>query len=150
MNCETLALEYELAFSTYEGFNDQFLAIKGWSVSVGLAGILASYSDALKNNAIVAMSAASLSVIPFWIMDAQWKAYQSNYVEKIESIEAIDVCSKDAAQSFSLFSGWGNTYSEFAWVGHLFQANVAFPHAFILVLGMVLAWKKYSEKATGT
>lgn len=158
MDAELLKLEYELAYTAYESFNDQLLAIKGWSVTIGLAGILASYSESLKGNGRVAVLAASASVIPFWVMDAQWKSYQTAYADIIGVFESGENWIAESPQLPSLFMDWkmahnsgqwfaGSSWkwlaeTNWSWVSHLYLPNVALPHVFILALGMYLAFHR--------
>ncbi len=141
MICEYLWNEYELLYTTYENFNDQSLTLKSWSATVGLAAILAVYSDKIGSSARIAVIAAALSAIPFWVIDAFWKSYQNAFLARIEDLEKIVSCTKDSAYRFGIVTDWQDAHNWYDWLTVLHMPNVALPHVFTLLLGLYLAWK---------
>lgn len=139
MACDVILKEYELLYTTYENYNQQSLTLKGWSATVGLAAILAIYSEKIGKFGRTGIVAAAVSVIPFWITDAFWKSYQIAFLGRIESLEKITNCSAQTEHSFGIVSVWRDAYSSWDWLGTMYLPNVALPHAFILILGMYLA-----------
>ena len=140
MSCEFAWNEYQLLYSTYESFNTQSLTLKGWSVTVGLAAIIAVYSDRVGRFGRVAIVAAALSAIPFWIVDAFWKSYQTAFLGRLEFLETVQNC-KDESYRFGIVTDWSASHGMFDWLGFLYMPNVALPHAFVLFFGLYLAWK---------
>ncbi|MBL3553168.1 hypothetical protein [Rhodovulum sulfidophilum] len=149
MTCEIIWNEYNLLYSTYESFNQQSLTLKGWSVTVGMAAIIAVYSDKVGRFGRVAIVAAALSAIPFWIVDSFWKSYQVAFLNRLEGLENIQNCSEILNHSFGIVSGWKNAHSSFDWVGMLYMPNVALPHAFVFFLGLYLAWRHPPNPISG-
>ncbi|MCO4826450.1 MAG: hypothetical protein KC451_16510 [Amylibacter sp.] len=147
MTCELIWKEYELLYSTYESFNQQSLTLKSWSVTVGLAAIIAVYSDKVGRFGRVAIISAALSAIPFWIVDAFWKSYQTAFLGRLEFLEGIQNCSETASHSFGIVSDWDHSHEWFDWIGMLYMPNVALPHAFVLLFGLYLAWKHPPKSA---
>lgn len=141
MTCELVWNEYELLYSTYERFNQQSLTLKGWSVTVGLAAIIAVYSEKVGQFGRVAVVAAALSAIPFWVIDSFWKSYQTAFLSRLDYLEGIQDCSRIASHSFGIVSDWQLSHEWFSWIGMLYMPNVALPHAFVLLFGLYLAWR---------
>lgn len=141
MTCELIWNEYELLYETYEGFNQQSLTLKSWSVTVGFAAILAVYSEKINRFGHVAIIAAALSALPFWIVDAFWKSYQAAFLGRIEALESIQNCETLTSHSLGIISDWQSSHNWYDWVTFLYMPNVALPHAFVLFFGLYLAWK---------
>lgn len=138
MACEISWAEYQLLFETYESFNQQALTIKGWSVTIGLATIIAIYSQMVGRLGKTALWIASLSVIPFWWMDAYWKSFQNAYLGALKTIEAEPTCGITGKPTLSLIGLWEQEYVSLDFVGLLFVPSVALPHAIILAVGIYL------------
>lgn len=141
MPCEMVWNEYQLLFMTYEGFNAQSLTLKGWSATVGLAALLAVYSEKLGKLGRRSVIVSSLSVVPFWITDAFWKAYQNAYTERLSFLEGISNCADVPDYTFGMFESWDSTHNWYDWAVWLPMPSVFLPHALIVALGLILAWK---------
>lgn len=141
MSCELVWKEYELLYSTYESLGQQALTLKGWSVTVGLAAIITVYSSKASRAGRVAVIAAALSAIPFWIIDAFWKSYQMAYLGRLGFLESVTNCSELDSHSPGIVSGWRLDHQWFDWLTVLHMPNVALPHVFVLCLGLYLAWR---------
>lgn len=141
MLCNFLWNEYELLYSTYESFNEQSLTLKSWSITAGLAAIIAVYSGKFNNFGRVAIVIAALSAIPFWITDALWKSYQNAFKSRLDALELIRDCTESSNYGFGIMSGWRSAHSNYDWLTLIFTPNVALPHAFVLFLGLYLAWR---------
>lgn len=139
MTCDISFEAYRLLFQTYENFNGQSLIIKGWSVTVGLAAILAIYSDRIGKTARPAIWLAALSTIPFWIMDAYWKSFQNAYLTTLLRYETHPACQIGEGSDVTFVAQWRVFYhwTDFLTVLHL--PSVALPHAFVLGLGLYMA-----------
>ena len=83
---DTIALltrEYFELQQMYEAFDEKSLTIKGWAISIALAGVVTAI---LKHNRlIVAFSGAS--AVLFWIIDALWRTFAWGYAPRISLIE---------------------------------------------------------------
>lgn len=141
MTCELIWNEYELLYLTYESFNQQSLTLKGWSVTVGLAAILAVYSEKAGRFGRVAIVTAALSAVPFWIVDAFWKSYQTAFLGRLRRLESITDCSETTRHSLGIVSDWNAAHAWFDWILMLYMPNVALPHVFVLAFGLYLAWR---------
>jgi hypothetical protein len=131
-------VEYQLLFETYESFNQQTLTIKGWSVTIGLAAIIAIYSQQIGRLGKAALWIASLSTIPFWLMDAYWKSFQNAYLDALKKLEAEPHCGVVNEPTLSLVGLWEQEYDSLDFVGLLYLPSVALPHAIILAIGIYL------------
>ncbi|TLP48345.1 hypothetical protein FDK21_01380 [Cohaesibacter sp. CAU 1516] len=140
MTCDAVIKEYELIYLTYESFNQHALALKGWSVTIGLATILAVYARPRTRAGAMTMLFAALSALPFWITDAVWKSYQNAYVPRIKALEENIACAADGEIDFNIYSSWRPNWGEFDWLGLIFKANVMMPHVFVLALGCMAFW----------
>ncbi|MEM8538310.1 MAG: hypothetical protein AAGF56_10670, partial [Pseudomonadota bacterium] len=87
--CDLIWNEYEFLLNTYEGFNGLSFTLKGWSITVALAAILAVYSEKLGAQGKVVLWSAALCALPFWGLDALWKLYQQAYLGRIKDLETI-------------------------------------------------------------
>ncbi|WP_141117982.1 hypothetical protein [Leisingera sp. JC1] len=141
MSCEVLWSQYQLLHTTYEGFNDQSLILKGWSVTIGLAAIVTAYSDAVGSRGRVVVLAAAFSATVFWLVDAFWKSYQLAYKKLLEISEASWDCSGVLNKGPSIQADWPQVYSSFDFFSVLHFPSVALPHGFVVALGVCLAWK---------
>ncbi len=140
--CKSIWAEYVLIYAAYEDFNGHFLTLKGWSVSVSLAAIIAVYSKKLGSSGKVVLWIAALSSIPFWILDTLWKSYQKAYLARLIDLEAIENCAAVNSHKLGFIAAWDKAWKEFGmcdWAGCI--ANSAFPHAFVLLIGVFLVLK---------
>ena len=136
--CEISWAEYQLLFETYESFNQQTLTIKGWSVTIGLAAIIAIYSQQIGRLGKAALWIASLSAIPFWWMDAYWKSFQNAYLRALKKLEVEPSCDAVNEPTLSLIGLWEQEYGSLDFIGLLYLPSVALPHVIILAVGIYL------------
>lgn len=137
--CQLFWNEYKLIYVAYEGFNSHFLTLKGWSVSVALAAIIAVYSEKIGTSGKVILWVAALSSLPFWVLDTIWKSYQSAYLDRLKFLEGLGDCKILQAHELGMITGWQKEHEGFdlmQWVE--FAYNSGFPHAFVLIAGLVL------------
>lgn len=140
--CDLVWNEYELLLNTYEGFNTFSFTLKGWSVTVALAAIFAVYSEKLGAKGKVLLWSAALCALPFWGLDGLWKLYQEAYLDRITYLEGIPDCSVAGPHSYGVIRGWKVAFEEikfspFKWGSAALRT--AFPHVFVLALGVLLA-----------
>jgi hypothetical protein len=95
----------------YESYNQQSLTIKGWSVTIGLAAIIAIYSQQIGRLGRAALWVASLSTIPFWLMDAYWKSFQNAYLDALVKLEAEPHCNVVNVPTLSLIGLWRKVWT---------------------------------------
>lgn len=137
--CQLIWNEYELVYGAYEDFNSHFLTLKGWSVTVALAAIIAVYSEKLGASGKVVLWIAALSSIPFWILDTIWKSYQTAYLSRLQYLEWLSDCNKLEKHELGTVGTWITAHGEFGlqdWMS--FALNSAFPHVFVLIVGVVV------------
>lgn len=140
--CGLVWNEYEFLLNTYEGFNSFSFTLKGWSVTAALAAIFAVYFEKLGAQGKVLLWSAAACALFFWGLDGLWKLYQDAYIARIEDLEGIADCTKAEAHRYNINQSWENEFeklkrspSEWASAG----LRTAFPHAFVLALGVLLA-----------
>lgn len=151
MDCTDAATQYSMVFSAYESFNGYSLTLKGWSVTVALAGMLAAYSNSVTRNGRIALVLATLSTVPFWWIDALFKSWQQGYERVLESFESSCEAIVPVMGLWSEMhvSNWDGLMADLqAWFGQpegagpflmLLYPGVFLPHALILVAGLILA-----------
>ncbi|SFA49810.1 hypothetical protein SAMN04487972_10713 [Paracoccus halophilus] len=140
--CQLYWNEYNLIYGAYEDFNGHFITLKSWSVSVALAAIIAVYSEKLGASGRVILWVAALAAIPFWVLDTIWKSYQSAYLDRLRTLEGFGNCKNLEGYALGSISSWQDAHNEFGlldWLG--FAINSAFPHAFVLIVGLILVWR---------
>ncbi len=140
--CGLVWNEYEFLLNTYEGFNTFSFTLKGWSVTAALAAIFAVYFEKLEAQGKVLLWSAALCALFFWGLDGLWKLYQDAYIPRIEYLESILDCSKEKSHNYSVNQSWVKEFkllklSPYDWVSA--GLRTAFPHAFVLALGVLLA-----------
>lgn len=139
---ELLKEEYLALFRIYESFNDQSLIIKGWSVTVGMAALIAAYaSKPSERPGAILVVLAACSVLPFYLTDAVWKAIQGGYLLRLADIEAA-FRTDSATEAFQMFTVWSGGFRlDIAglWAAAV-NPTVFLPHLPIFVAGLLLAW----------
>lgn len=145
--CASVWQEYEFLLATYEGFNDFSFILKGWSVTIALAAILAVYSEQLGVQGKVLLWSAAFCALAFWGLDILWKLYQEGYVGRILVLEEIPDCAAaPQPHSFGIYTGWRDHFqkeiraSPTEWFKAAYKT--AFPHLFVLLLGVILAVRR--------
>ncbi|MEP0964054.1 MAG: hypothetical protein ABJQ80_00975 [Lentilitoribacter sp.] len=139
MNCDWIWNEYELLYTTYESFNGYSLTLKSWSVTVGLAAVIAVYVEKLGNLGTIVLWTAAWSTVPFWLLDAVWKSYQRAYIPRLEYLESLKGCSAENLHNFGIVESWDATHGYFDWIMEI--PFSAFPHVFILAISVYLVTK---------
>lgn len=150
MSAEDLLIkEYFWLQSTIEDFGSQPITIKGWSATVAFAALLALYAKGSIGK--VGVWLAAFAALPFWITDALWKTYQRAYQEQAEMIEALvsELNGVEAAaaqfKTLQISRNWQAFYGDSPWEKlanfclAFIEPSVLFPHAPIILLGIVLA-----------
>ncbi|GAA0781909.1 hypothetical protein E1180_21550 [Roseibium denhamense] len=155
--------EYKTILEIYEGFNSQYLTIKGWSVTVCLAAIFAAYSKPVARNGRIALIVASLGAFSFFLAEVSIRTFQKAYLFHLKSLEALMV-ERGHGDLFQAMTGW-----ELGYFGEIKRAesacfsldnplfglplkyesyicaatdlHVLLPHFLIIGLGLVLAYK---------
>lgn len=141
---EFLWKEYNLIYGIYEGYGGQLIELKGWSVTVGLAALLAAYSKPVSKNGRIAVLIAALSAIPFWLTETLWKQFQNANLSRLKEIEKCAKSWDEACSILQSISAWDLAYKADKYVGWFkvaFDPHVLLPHAFLFVLGLVLFFK---------
>lgn len=142
---DLLAREYIQLQSTHEAFDDRALLIKGWSVTVCLAGLAKAIE--LKSAAIMKLSAAA--ALLFWLIEAIWKSFQGSFEPRIIQIEEAFRSDQLAnleqlatsLKPFQIYTAWDAAWSETWWhvvPSHLIQPPVFLPHALTVCLAFYL------------
>jgi hypothetical protein len=135
--------EYMFLQKIVEDFNNQSIEFKKWTVSLGIAALIAAYSRPVAKSGAIGVTIAALSSIPFWLIDSFWKLFQNSYYDRLKEIEA---CIRDSCRNtdpFQIYTSWNQAWDKigfFEWVEVFFLYwHVSLPHAFLLLLGLTLA-----------
>lgn len=86
---DLLLAEYMKLQDIVETFDERTLQIKGWSVTISLAAVVAAFaSDKLGDNARTAiLLVAAASALAFWAIEFVWKCFQWTFFHRIDHIE---------------------------------------------------------------
>ncbi len=139
---DLLTQEYLAIFQVYESYNDQSLIIKGWSVTVGMAALIAAYaSKPAERPGTILVVLAACSVLPFYLTDAIWKAVQEGYHLRLLDIEGA-IARGTSIDALQMFTTWSQKFhlgpAEF--LAAAVNPTVMLPHLPIFVAGLLLAW----------
>ena len=138
---ELLQAEYFHLHTSIANFDERALTIKGWSVTVGMAGIAA----ALVEKAPVLMLLSALASLLFWLVEGLWKAFQQAHYRRIRQIERYFAGEWPAQKKFhvghitgSWHYSWSQNKSGTLWRIMVGRPHVYLPHAVVLVAGVAL------------
>ena len=80
--------EYYELLKIYEDYNRQALELKTWSVTVGIAALLAAISSPVPIKfKRLAFFVAAFFAIPFWLTESIWKTFQEAYLDRLLYLE---------------------------------------------------------------
>jgi len=134
--------EYLELIRIYENYNKQALELKTWSVTVGIAAILATISApiTIKQKRIASL-VAGLFAIPFWLTETIWKLFQSAYLDRLIEIEECAKIEFVLCQSPKIISSWRTSYHEetaLNWLFLAFKPHLLLPHIVLLSAGIAM------------
>ncbi|WP_130854970.1 hypothetical protein [Olivibacter jilunii] len=136
---ELLKEEYLHLQKIVEEFDGKTITIKAWSVTGSLVAIGTGFSNNVHfGNALFLIGA--LSSFLFWIVEANWKAYQLSYYQRITRIET-HFRGGDYTSAFQISCTWAESWhNEFKKrrIEIMFWPGVMLPHAVIVVGGIIL------------
>jgi hypothetical protein len=127
--------EYFHLQKTVEDFDQRGLTIKGWSVTVSLAGMAAGLAQ--KQPALLLL--ASLSAVLFWLLEAVWKKSQVAYYFRLEAIESF--LSGENSKDFTaprITRDWRVGFERYNFMYVMFLPRVFLPHFVIALAGLCL------------
>ncbi|MBK0327293.1 hypothetical protein I5535_08290 [Rhodobacteraceae bacterium F11138] len=137
--------EYELVYQAYEGYNEQLLTLKSWSVTIGIAALIAAYTKPVSSSGKIGVTLAAFSAIPFWLTETFWKLFQRTSLDRLTEIEACQTGAsvRDGACTVAQISTvWNNSFDTSSWKYWLegaFDPHVLLPHLALLIFGLSLA-----------
>lgn len=138
---QAIQAEYLKLQDIIESFDARALQIKGWSVTLSLAGLVAAFAnkDAAQARMVIILLAV-MSAICFWAIEFIWKCHQWALLARVEEIEAAIREEREIAP-FQI----GHTFRA-SWrrvmlrrLPHLVAPTLCLPHLLIVVLGIALA-----------
>ncbi|MBT9384624.1 hypothetical protein KM176_12200 [Pseudooceanicola sp. CBS1P-1] len=137
--------EYTALYAVYEGYNDQFLTLKGWSVTVGLAALMGAYALPPERHGRLAVLLAAFSALPFWLTEMFWRGYQAATMARLEEIERCmsgALFDRRLCSPYRILGAWQSAYRDHAvsfWLHNAWHPGVLLPHAVLLLAGLCLA-----------
>jgi hypothetical protein len=132
---EFLKDEYLLLQGFYEDFDHRALTIKGWSVTVAVAGLAVGFEKS--SPAIWAL--AGIAAAMFWIIDGKWRMSQYANHKRIKEIEAhFRNKSGSGIVPLQAFERWWSGYEEQSLHKVLWYPVVMLPHALAVFLSFGL------------
>ncbi len=139
---ELLWDEYQLIYSVYESFDQQLLTLKGWSVSIGIAALIAAYTKPVSSYGRTGILIAAFSAIPFWLTETFWKLFQRTYLDRLLQIEECFKNNIVDCEHAQIVTAWQDSFSSSKWpywFEGAFDLHVLFPHFALLTAGIFLA-----------
>lgn len=137
-----LQAEYFKLQDIIELFDSRALQIKGWSVTLSLAGLVAAFAnkDAAEARMVVILLAV-MSAICFWVIEYIWKCHQWSMLARVDAIEAAMRDGTDSIVPFQIATtirtGWRKVMMQR--LPMLAAPTICLPHLLIVVLGLALA-----------
>jgi hypothetical protein len=134
--------EYFKLQDIVEAFDARALQIKGWSVTLSLAGLVAAFANKDAEPArMMIILLAVMSAICFWLVEFLWKCHQWTLLTRVEEIEAAmrgeDDLPAPLQINASFQTNWRRVLRRRA---PMFIAPaVCLPHLLIVILGIALA-----------
>jgi hypothetical protein len=137
--------EYQKLQDIIEKNDDRALQIKGWSVTVCLAGVIAALtSDKLtEGRRAEALAAAALAAIAFWLIEAYWRTSQRAFFARINAIEdAFRDGTEGTLAPFQIGRSWLDSYHRNP--RHVFwhiagEWRIMLPHLLVAALALAAA-----------
>ena len=133
--------EYLKLTDIVESFDQRALQIKGWSVTLSLAGMLAAFTQAgAQGSRPVIIVLAITSAMCFWVMEYFWKTYQWTMGERVAAIEEALRSDDPAIAPFQIQAQFKTSIGRVMLqrLPHVFSPSLFLPHLIIVVLGFVL------------
>lgn len=138
---EFLKDEYLLLQGFYEDYDRRTLLIKGWSVTVAIAGLALGFEKELPAIWILSGIAAAL----FWLIDGKWRTYQYANRKRIKEIEAYfrNKIGKDIVP-LQTYNSWLSGYEEQSLSRILLYPLVMLPPAVAILICLCLLIVHYT------
>jgi hypothetical protein len=143
-NADLLREEYFKLQDIIEAFDERSLQIKGWSVTISLAGMAAALTvEKLEDGTrALAFALAGIAALAFWLIEYLWKCFQWTFFHRIDAIEAAfrDGLADSAPPLQIRTTFRANWRAERAASrSKAFKTAVMLPHSLIALLGFALA-----------
>jgi hypothetical protein len=140
---DLLREEYFKLQDIIESFDERALQIKGWSVTVSLAGMAAAIvADIGPQEKAIAFFIAAFASLAFWMIEFFWKCFQWTFFHRVDAIEAAfagpDPASENPLQIRSVF----HARFKKEIVPNLpksLKPSLMFPHVLVAAMGFGLA-----------
>lgn len=144
---DILKEEYFHLQNTIESFDQKALSIKGWSVTLSMAGIGLAFTQSVFPKYILLL--AAFASLLFWIIEASWKVFQNSHYKRVEEIEEIfqNETFDDAKAKLSIYKSWDEEHKNFKnslkYLKILFWPHVCLPHVVVIIAGITLFFIKH-------
>jgi hypothetical protein len=138
MDKKLLALEeYKLVERRSTAMYEGSMKIKNWSVTIGIAGIAAGFSQSPNVYLL-----SSLAILIFWMMDAHWRIYSAVYDRRMDQIEDFlseRVSEYDGPRIERTIDEMLLEERRFGYLPKaMWKNSVRNPHAYIFPIGIIL------------
>lgn len=132
-----------------EDFDARALQIKGWSVTVSLAGIAAALiaKDVPFDLKALACGVAGIAALSFWMIEFAWKRFQWSFKDRARVIEsAFSNGTAESLPPLQIGTAFGTSISKLKGRDFLgpFYPFIMLPHAAIAAVGFYLALQFWS------
>ena len=134
---EILAQEYFKIVDVISIYDGHLMAIKGWSITVGMA--LIGYSFQQKQKMILLLCCTSS--ICFALVDAKFKQYQTSYYPRMREIEICINTEKASCPVLQIDRSWVSSKSQNGYIQQFGKVNVLMPHFILFLLSIFLFFK---------
>ncbi|HZF96366.1 MAG TPA: hypothetical protein VEZ20_16005 [Allosphingosinicella sp.] len=140
---DLLRAEYFKLQDIIEAFDQRALQIKGWSVTVSLAGMAtAVVADIPAQDKALAFFIAACASSAFWMIEFFWKCFQWTFFHRIDAIEAAFAGPNPAAERpLQIRKVFHARFKKELLTNapKAFKPSLMFPHVLIAAMGFTLA-----------
>jgi hypothetical protein len=139
---DLLKTEYFKLQETIESFDERALQIKGWSVTVSLAGMAAALiADIDARTKALAFAVAAAAAFGFWLIEFAWKSFQWSFYPRVKTIERAFVGFKPTIDPLQIHTSFGETkeWDRIKSLPKLFFPFIMLPHILIVAAGIALS-----------
>jgi len=140
---ELLRDEYMKLQDVVEQFDERALQIKGWSVTVSLAGMAAAIvADIDAGDKALAFFLAGVGAAAFWLIEFFWKCFQWTFFHRIDQIEQAFATQRvDEVPPLQIRTVFHDNFKKDIGrnLAKAFKPWLMLPHALIAAVGFALA-----------
>ena len=126
-----------------ETFDQRALQIKGWSVTISLAGMAATLiAKGIDPHAqALGFALSAIASLAFWMIEFSWKEFQRAFYVRIDEIERAFAAQDYALAPLQIRRSFRLALMRFGWANltRAFLPFICLPHVAVAIVGFILA-----------